>query len=145
MKNFLVSSLLLASAACYTYAPASLGTVSPGATVRVELSDVGSTEVEPYVGARARVLEGRLTRADSAGLELSVSDITRSSDLDEAWQGKPVQVPSNGIATVSLSKLSTKNSLLAAGGLFVGAGALARAIVGGSAFGTRSTPPPTGK
>jgi hypothetical protein len=145
MKNFLVLTLLLATAACYSYAPASLGTVSPGATVRVELSDVGSSEVEPYVGARARTLEGRVTRADSAGLELSVTDIIRSSDLDEAWLGKPVQVPSNGIATVSLSKLSAKNSLLAAGGLFVGAGALARAIVGGSAFGARSTPPPTGK
>jgi len=145
MKNILVASALLASGACYTYAPVSLGTISPGATVRVELSDVGSTDVEPYLGARARTLEGRVTRADSTGLELAVTDITRSSDLDEAWQGKPVQVPTNGIMAVSLSKLSPKNSLLAAGGLFVGAGALARAIVGGSAFGSRSTPPPTGK
>jgi hypothetical protein len=145
MKNFLVASVLLGSAGCYMYAPASLSTISPGATVRVELSDVGSTQVEPYVGARARTLEGRVTRADSAGLELSVNDITRSSDLDEAWQGKPVLVSTNGIAAVSLAKLSTKNSLLAAGGLFVGAGALARAIVGGSAFGTHGTPPPTGK
>jgi hypothetical protein len=145
MKNFLFASVLLVSAGCYMYAPVSLGTISPGEAVRVELSDVGSTQVEPYVGARARTLEGRVTRADSTGLELSVNDITRSSDMDEAWQGKPVLVPTNGIAAVSLSKLSAKNSLLAAGGLFVGAGALARAIVGGSAFGSRSTPPPTGK
>lgn len=145
MKNFLVASVLLASAGCYTYSPVSVGTVSSGATVRVELSDVGSTEVEPYVGARVRTLEGRVTRVDSTGLELSVNDLTRSSDVDEAWQGKPVLVPTNGIAAVSLSKLSTQKSFLAAGGLFVGAGALARAIVGGSAFGTHGTPPATGK
>jgi hypothetical protein len=116
-----------------------------GARVRLDLNDAGRGDVAPYLGGQTKSLEGSVTLLDSAGLELTVSSITRLTDSEESWPGSVVRVPGNGIAGVTLSRISTAKSLLAAGGLFVGSGVIARAIGGGSALGSSGSRGGTGR
>lgn len=145
MKRSIVACAVLAVTACQSYSTVTLGAVPAGADIRVALTDSGSRYVTQFIGSRAEQLEGTVTRADSSGLALNVSEITRAGGATELGEGKAVEVPAGLIASVSRQTTSVSRSILLTGAIVAG-GVLAGQSLGkgsgsaGKGTGTISSP-----
>ncbi|HEY5087307.1 MAG TPA: hypothetical protein VII66_08135 [Gemmatimonadaceae bacterium] len=146
MKRSLVACMLMATTACQSYSTVALNALPDGADVQVSLTDSGSNAVASQIGSRAEQLEGKITHADSAGLTLMVSEVTRVGGATELGEGRTVSVPSDAIASVRVQSLSVTQSLLLAGVATVAAIALGRSLGGGNGTASKGGggPPPAG-
>ena len=144
MKRSIIACTLIATTACQSYSTVALRAVPVGADVQLSLTDSGGTAVASQIGVRAQQIEGKVIRADSSGLALVMSELTRSGGTTELGEGRTVSVPADAIVTVRVRSLSATRSLLAAGALMLGSLAVGRSLGGGSGSSARGTgTPPT--
>ena len=132
MKRTIMAGVLLAALACQTYSTVNAGAVPAGATVQVTLTDNGSNYVAPLIGSRAERLSGTVSHADTSGITMSVSELTRVGGATELGEGKLVQVPTNMISTVTLQSTSVGRSVLLGGAIAAGAILAGRTLGAGS-------------
>lgn len=133
-----VSVAAVLTVGCYTYTPVDPNAALAGQPTRVKLTEAGSFAVAPLIGPYGASLDGRITQKDDSGLVMSVTQLTRRSGVEETWRGESVRIPSNAVASVSLSKFSRSRSVLLAGGLVATALGLAAGLGGGSVLGRGS-------
>lgn len=144
MRRSFVACMLVATTACQSYSTVALSAVPVGADVQLALTDSGSNAIASDVGAHAQLLEGKVTRSDTAGLALVVSELTRTGGTTELGEGRTVSVPADAVATVRVQSLSVPRSLLAAGVFAIGSVLAGRSLGGGSgSAGRGGGPPPT--
>lgn len=142
MKRSFAACLLIATTACQSYSAVALNAVPVGADVRVDLTDSGSNTALPGVGSRAQQLEGKVTRVDSSGLALVISELMRIGGATELGEGRTVSVPAEAIATVRVQSLSASRSLLVAGAVVVGSVLVGRSLGNGSGSAMKGGGPP---
>jgi hypothetical protein len=137
--------LAFAAAGCYQYSTAATSEVRSPQRVRIELTDAGTTNIVPKLGASVQYLEGQVVQAGDGGLTLSVDLMRRKGDpLYKQWTGDSVQLASADIRLIRLRTQNRSRTALAA----VGAGAAAIALVvfaanadGIFGIGTKRVPP----
>lgn len=79
---------LLGVSACYTYVP-STRAPTPGAEVRLELSDVGAQNLASTLGARVAAVDGRVEGvAPDSTVRLAVSSTRTYTGAAQPWEGE---------------------------------------------------------
>ena len=135
--------LLLPCLACQRYVPADLTPPARGSDLRISLSaDAGSNSFE-RIGSRVSQAEGRLLGATDSTLALSVTDVTRTNGLEDAWSGDTVVFHRFQIVSVERRQISRSRTLLSLGALVVG-GIVAHAGLRGGETHVVGQPPPGG-
>jgi len=118
--------LAFAAVGCYQYATSAPSEVRSPQRVRVELTDAGTANIVPKLGASVQFLEGQVVQAGDAGLMLSVDLMRRKGEpLYKPWTGDSVQLATGDIRMVRLRTQNRSRTAIAA----VGAGAAAIALV----------------
>jgi hypothetical protein len=140
----LILMSLLAVSGCTSYTPLQLGQATPGYDVRVTLSDQGSVDLVPRIGARARQLEGAIRQASDSILVLSVRHVTREGGGSDTYDSLDVTIPKQDIDVVERNQTSVSRSVLAAGAI-VATALLAAKGAGDLSGGKGNGPPGTGK
>lgn len=130
MKRLVVSIGLLLCAACESYSSIPQAAIPAGANVRLYLTDPGASAAAPYLGDGVSVIDGAVTHVDPANVALTVTNITRRSDLTELGEGRNVSIPIAGIASAQVRRLSAPRSLATAAAFVAGSILVARAIGG---------------
>jgi len=141
----LLPLLLLACGGCYTYRPATLDALRPGAAVRAHLTSSGAEGVAQLTGSNSRTLDARFVRSDR---DTVVLEVWRSDMMAErAFTPGRLQVPVrrgsiDGVAEkrLSFARTGVLAAVLAVGGYQIVRLAWDRA--GGSADGDGSGPGP---
>jgi hypothetical protein len=110
--------------------------------VRLTLSDAGAAHLAAMVGPHAAGIEGRITSLTDSTVVLAVSDVTRTTGVDENWSGEAVTVARADIARAELQKTSVVRSVLLTAVLVGGAAIATQAASGGTAEG--GSPVPSG-
>jgi hypothetical protein len=118
--------LAFAAVGCYQYSTTGASEVRSPQQVRVELTDAGTANIVPKLGASVQFIEGHVVQASEAGLTLSVDQMRRKGEpLFKQWTGDSVQLASGDIRLVRLRTQNRSRTTIAA----VGAGAAAIALV----------------
>ena len=147
-RTRLRSSLALATAAvtvgCHSYVPVDAAAVAPSRVVRLDLTDAGSVALGPGVGRYAVSVDGRISQHDDSALVVAVSQVTRRSGAEEAWNGESVRVPRSGVSSVTIETLSRSRTYLVVGGLAALGATIGAAFGGGGGTGGRTPAPPPG-
>lgn len=127
-----------AATACRSYAPIDVGAAPADAPVRVALTDRGSADLAATLGARTRVVHGRVAEQGDSALVLRVSAVRREGGDEEAWRGEAVRVPLSAVARLEQERVSRSRSALLAGGVLAALVLAVAALGGGEA--TRGGP-----
>ena len=118
--------LAFAAVGCYQYSAAATSEVRSPQRVRIELSDAGTTNIVPVLGASVQFLEGRVVQASDAGLTLSVDLMRRKGEpLYKQWTGDSVQLATGDIRLIRLRTQNRSRTAIAS----VGAAAAAIGLV----------------
>jgi hypothetical protein len=127
----LVSVLL---AGCYRFTPAEVASLSPGAPVRLRLTDDGSAMVAAYIGPRMESVDGVITEfaGDSAVVVRMQQTMSRGGAVTE-WAGESLSVPRRAIAGAERKTRSPQRTALAAAG---GVAAVVAIAAGFNLFGS---------
>ncbi len=116
MRRLLVLLGVLPTLACYSYVTASPEVVPAGTRVSASLTTRGSAENEVRLGADATRIEGRLIRRTNDSLELAVERIRSRSGTVYRWNGEPLSIDQDFVASFRERKFSrTKTALVAIG------------------------------
>jgi hypothetical protein len=132
------------TAGCYSYLPITSVTPAPGTSVGVTLTDVGTAELEPYLGTNVFIVRGSFVRADEQGVFLSVATVeTRLGDW-HAWAGETVRIPTADVASMRVRRFARGRTLLlaAVGVAGIAATTAAFTLSGGGPASTPIPPPP---
>jgi ABC-type uncharacterized transport system auxiliary subunit len=115
----LTAMLLLASltAGCYTTRPLTTTQPAVGQHVVLQLTDQGSVDMTPLIGAQMTAIEGDVTAAADGQIVLRVTRTEQRNGLDVTWAGEPVAVPRGAIATMRERTLDKRRSWLFGGGI----------------------------
>jgi len=118
--------LAFAAVGCYQYSSAATSDVRSPQHVRVELTDAGTANIVPTLGAQVQFLEGHVVQASDAGLTLSVDLMRRKGEpLYKQWTGDSVQLASGDIRLIRLRTQNKSRTAIAS----VGAAAAAIGLV----------------
>jgi hypothetical protein len=71
---------------------------SPGAEIRLRLSEAGAARLAQVLGPDARTLEGRVLGSSDTTVVLAVTGLTRQGSSATSWAGDSVVVPRDAIA-----------------------------------------------
>ncbi len=129
------AALLLASTACYRYAPIQDAPSDVGQPVRMRLTDQGSINLAPLIGPTIVTLDGTLVAVRDTMMVLSVTNAIARNGIETTWKGENVDVPKAAISGLQLRALDKRRSwLLGVGGIAATAalGAAFNLIGGGS-------------
>ena len=141
--TFLCGALLVACG-CVAYTPVQLRDSRAGYNVRISLSDQGTVDLAPKIGARARQLEGTVKQSADSSIVLSVRRVSREGGGDDTYDSLDVAIPLSDIASVERSQTSVSRSVLTAGAI-VATALLAARGAGDVTGGKGGGPPPVGK
>lgn len=130
----LVGVLCLVSG-CYRYEPLTTASPAPGTYLSVTLSDAGSAALARSLGPDALVVHGRYLDGDAQSLRISVSSVETKGGVALSWQGEPVVLPADAVASLDTRRLAKGRTALLVG---VGAGGLVVTTVAFSLFGDSS-------
>ena len=122
----IAAASLFLDTACYSYLPPVGGTLPVASELRIELTPEGTVALQPALGPRIRVVEGRLRSTDSDGTALvDVDQLTSMDGASAPFAGRDaVRVPRSAIARADVRTLDRKQSWTAAaivGGIFLAA------------------------
>ena len=117
---------LLVNSACYSYLPPPGGTLPADSEVQVELTADGSAQLQPVVGPRIRIVEGRVRAIDADGNPtIDIEQLTSWDGAVAPFTGRDaVRVPRAAIARAAVRTLDRKRSWTVAGvmgGVFLAA------------------------
>ncbi len=119
--------LLLAG--CYTYRPLANPVPAGGTAIDVRLTDEGVRELANEVGPGVEQIRGRVLGADSAALDLSVSEVENVRGEPTLWNGERLQLPQRYVKSIESRRLSLGGTGLLGGA--VAAGLLAAVNIAG--------------
>jgi hypothetical protein len=123
---------VLVQTGCYNYEPLRRSGLVPSTYLAVTLTESGSEELAPYLGASALVVRGRYLAATERGLAMSVQSVeSRRGDILQ-WAGETVVVPGEFVRDVEQRTVSRSKVALLAGA------AVAGFVVAYQAFGPAS-------
>ena len=114
---FTAAASLLFNTACYSYLPPAGGTLVAGSELQIELTAEGSVTLQPELGPRIRLLEGRLRSTESDGAALfDVDQLTSIDGTAALFTGRgAVRIPRSAIARADVRTLDRKRSWTVAG------------------------------
>ena len=114
-----------------------------GKYVRVELSDVGATNVVPAIGPYVLSVEGEIESADAQRVTLALRSVSRRGEWSAKWNGEKLSLSPIDIRTMQERRFSRAKSTIAGTAMAaVGVGLvylIAKAV--GLVSGTNSRPP----
>jgi len=133
--------LLLATAsACYRLTPSDGGAPTVGRELVLQLTDRGSIELAPQLGAQLRSVSGRVTEFRENAYLVAVTQTNSRSGIETLWRGEPSSIPRDYVSSIAERRLDKGRTWVAAG-----LSALGVALVGkafgidaiGNVFGSR--------
>ena len=140
------AALLLACTACHTYTAIDPSASPAGTDVRVTLTESGGLALGNQFGAVAREVDGRLESASDSAVTVAVTQVTRTSGVEDPWRGEHVTIPRTDIASVQRPTTNVGRSVVLAIALLGGVYLIGNAVGGVQATGSSNgTPPPGGK
>jgi hypothetical protein len=120
-----VPTVTLVLAACFGYTPVN-SAPSPGADVRIRLTDQGTTELARYLGPRVVRVDGRVVGHDANHLRVSVQSVQTVDGANQPWRGEQaVDFPAATYSNIERREFKRSRTTLIAGGL-----AVAMAVIG---------------
>ncbi|HEX3158655.1 MAG TPA: hypothetical protein VHQ45_09060 [Gemmatimonadaceae bacterium] len=140
----LALATLTVASGCHSYTVMPVTELTPGTSVRVELTDRGRLDLAAVLGPRARGVDGRVTQRTDSAVVLNVEMVLRENGVEEGWLGEPVTLPQSAIAQVQREQVSGARSGLIAGGL-VAAVALVAVAFGSDGKGATGQRPGPGE
>ena len=126
-----IGALLIAAtnAACYRYAPISLGTAPPSSEVRVRVTDAAATRLSPDLGAFTTEIDGQIAPQGSDSISVAVP-------IDRTYRGFTVGTTTqtlylgrSEIVEVRTRQFDRVRTTLVTAGIVIGFGVLAAAVV----------------
>lgn len=124
----LALGLSLGTTGCYNMRPTELSGGISGQRVVIGLTDEGSREMTPLVGADAVSLEGVVIQAEAERWLLSMRSVQHTSG-GTRWNGESIAVPASAMESVVEKRLSRSRTGLLIGGIVAGAIALAHEFI----------------
>jgi hypothetical protein len=125
--SLLVLSVLV-SAGCYVEQPLTNLPPAPATRISAELSDSGTVAMSNAIGPGATLVEGVVSSASSDEWVLQMVRVDHRDGRSVDWNGEPVRFAPNFLTQPTVRKLDKGRSWLAAGGILIGAFALAQAF-----------------
>ena len=113
----LIFGVVPAASGCYQYAPLDTSAgVQAGEHIAVDISDKGRAELSDRIGSGVLRLEGTLTRADSASIEMNVWRVASIVGGPTArWSGESVTFDRSYASRVQTRSLNLVRTYLVAG------------------------------
>lgn len=129
-------SLATSTTACAVYTPLDRNVVGTVREARIDLTERGTLELSPRIGAAVASVDGRVrTVTDSTLTIMLVQTVTRNGDTQQ-WLGEPLEIPLGYINGYRKRQSSAARSLLLGGGILLGVlGAGAAFAIGNSGSG----------
>ena len=94
----------------------------------LELSDRGSEQLAPQLGAELRSVAGRVLAFRDNEYEVGVTQTKNRSGLETTWRNEPVSIRAELVRSVSERRLDKRRTWLAAGLSLLGVVALGEAF-----------------
>ncbi|MGQ0714794.1 MAG: hypothetical protein ACT4PJ_13845 [Gemmatimonadaceae bacterium] len=135
----------LASTSCYRYIAVSPADgIPPGALVRVQLNDTGTSAVHQTVGPAVVAVDGETLAWRSDSVVLSVRNARTRSGERFAWTGLRVAFPPSSIERIERRELSRSRSVILGAGAAAAAALVIKVAIDAAAGGTPGGggPPP---
>ena len=120
--------LLPAATGCYTHRPVTAGTLLPGSSVVLGITDRGRVPVGESVGPGALRIQGHLVSASDSTYVLRVSSVQFIDGRTTKWSGEQVIVSRDHVGSVAEQRYSRARTWLAIGGVAAGVALAATAI-----------------
>jgi hypothetical protein len=136
-------SFALATTGCYMQRPLETEPPPPATRVIVDLTDAGTVAMSNALGPGVLEVEGVVTSADANAWALNMLRADHRDGRSIMWNREPVSFPRSTLVNPVVVVFDKKRSLLAAGGITIGAFVLARAfnLIGASEDDENTTPP----
>ena len=131
MRRVTAAALVLLSA-CYNYTPVEGGASAVGREVVLELSERGSIDLAPRLGAQLRSVSGRISGFTDDAYLVAVTQTTSRAGVETLWRGESAVVPRADVVSVGDRRLDKRRSWIV-----VGLTALGVALAG-EAFGVNT-------
>lgn len=96
--------------------------------VVLELTDRGSVELAPRLGAELRLVAGRVLTFGDNGYEVGVTQTKNRSGLETIWRNEPVSIRAEHVRSVSERRLDKRRTWLTVGLSVLGVVALGEAF-----------------
>src|ERR1700738_1356423 len=122
-----VAALLMVSA-CYRYTPIDGGSSSVGREVVLELSERGSIDLAPQLGAQLKSVSGRISDFSGDVYQVSVTQTTSRGGVETLWRGENAAVPRAYVTGVGDRQLDKRRTSVAAGLTVLGVALAGRAF-----------------
>ena len=119
---------------CYTYRPLPSTPPAAGTRVSAELTDQGSVDLSPQLGAEVTEVRGEVVQADSTALRLAILTTANRRGIEADWQREQVAIPVNALGRLEQRKLSVGGTALAGGLVLGGLYAMYRLLGGPAIF-----------
>ncbi len=126
---------------CYTILPMQMEPPVGVDRVQVVLTDRGRFQMESVLGPGTDVVEGVVTRQDSASIEVQVATVTTIRGASSNWTGEVVTIPRDGISGFRGRQLSKTRSWILAG-VVVGVLVFSAVVLGLDGLGGDPDDPP---
>jgi len=126
----MLGAFSVGSSACYQSVPLASSPPPAGTRVMARLTQQGSADMAPTIGAGAAGVEGVVIRTAADGWDLSMLRVEQVAGTDVVWNREVVKFPSTALGTVTERRFNQRQSILAAGVITTGALLLARVFGG---------------
>jgi len=111
------------------YTPIDRNAARTAAEARIDLTERGTLELSPRIGAGVVSVDGRVRTVTDSTVEVAlVQTVTRTGDSQQ-WLGEPLVIPLGYVTGFRRRQASTKRSLLLGGSILAGV------LGAGAAFG----------
>jgi hypothetical protein len=111
------------------YTPIDRNAARTAAEARIDLTERGTLELSPRIGAGVVSVDGRVRTVTDSTVEVAlVQTVTRIGDSQQ-WMGEPLVIPLGYVTGFRRRQPSTKRSLLLGGSILAGV------LGAGAAFG----------
>jgi len=136
-------SLSLTATGCYMRQPLQTEPPPPATRIIADLTDAGTVAMSNALGPGVLEVEGVVTSADGNAWALNMLRADHRDGRSIMWNREPVSFPRSALVNPVVVVFDKKRSLLAAGGITLGAFVLARAfnLIGASEDDDNTTPP----
>ncbi len=123
---------LLFVSSCYRYTPIEGGVSAVGRDVIFELSERGSIDLAPRLGAQLKSVSGRVSDFRDEVYQVSVTQTTSRGGVETLWRGESAAVSRAYVTSVGDRQLDKRRTWIAAGLTAVGV------ALAGQAFGVNT-------
>lgn len=123
---------LVLATSCYKYIPIEGGPSATGREVTLELSERGSIELAPRLGAQLKSVAGRVTEFTDGAYVISMTQTMSKSGLETLWRGETASISSGFVTGVGDRRLDKRRTWI------VSVLAVLGVAIAGEAFGVGS-------